>query len=278
MAFAFYGGPLLAFLLGVATAFVWLKKSRTIGLILGTALLIVSAAPLSIFLHFFTRPYDEPGQSNEVFDANEPRVVVESRVVTAASFDGTLQAAEQGDVESQERVAEDFEQGEHGAPRSAELAAKWYLKAASQGDVRSAFNLSSLYQRGEGVKQDKAQALQWLTKSAEGGHVPAQAELGYKYGTGQGVPQSYDLAMKWCEVAAKNGEERSQFYLGRMYELGKGTKPDDAQALRWYLHAWMAGAKKAEAGIEREQRKLTNDVVAKAYRMVADELGSQAKK
>ena len=56
--------------------------------------------------------------------------------------------------------------------------------------MRSAqFNLGLMYDKGEGVPQDDAEAVRWYRLAAEQGHAEAQANLGWMYDAGRGVPQ-----------------------------------------------------------------------------------------
>ena len=45
-------------------------------------------------------------------------------------------------------------------------AAVWFQKAAEQGDAEAQYNLGLAYQNGEGVAQDRHQALMWLNLAA----------------------------------------------------------------------------------------------------------------
>ncbi len=57
----------------------------------------------------------------------------------------------------------------------------------------------------------KAKALQWYRKAAEQGEVTAQYNLGVMYDNGQGVPQDYAQAHMWYNLAASRfppGENR----------------------------------------------------------------------
>jgi hypothetical protein len=61
-------------------------------------------------------------------------------------------------------------------------AARWYRKAAEQGQVEAQYNLGLMYDYGEGVVEDDAEAARWYRKAAEQGEVDAQnrlTELGY---------------------------------------------------------------------------------------------------
>ena len=64
----------------------------------------------------------------------------------------------------------------------------WRL-LAEQGDVHAQYNLGWLYQQGDGVPQDYAEAANWYRKAAEQGFTPAQTNLGFMYEKVNGVPQ-----------------------------------------------------------------------------------------
>jgi TPR repeat protein len=51
-----------------------------------------------------------------------------------------------------------------------------------------------MYETGQGVPQDYAEAVKWCRMAVEQGHARAQNNLGIMYGTGRGVPQDYVLA------------------------------------------------------------------------------------
>ncbi len=87
------------------------------------------------------------------------------------------------------------------------------------------FLIAGMYERGQGVPQDYAEAVKWLRKAAEQGHAKAQFNLGLMYRKGQGVPQDYAKALQWFRKAAEQGVAKAQFNLGLMYDLRLGTIP-----------------------------------------------------
>jgi TPR repeat protein len=52
-------------------------------------------------------------------------------------------------------------------------AAKWFRKAARQGDVDAQFLLARMYFEGEGVQQDYVKAYSWFHLSAASGNTMA---------------------------------------------------------------------------------------------------------
>lgn len=81
-------------------------------------------------------------------------------------------------------------------------AAKWYRKAAVQGNQYSQYRLGLMLT----AAGEYAEAAQWYRKAAVQGYAPAQCSLAACYENGQGVGQSRTEASKWYRRAAKNGD------------------------------------------------------------------------
>ena len=107
-------------------------------------------------------------------------------------------------------------------------------KAAESGDAIAQANLGWMYQSGEGVPKDYAEAMNWFRLAADQGDAVAQRNLGVMYGRGQGVPQDYAEAVKWYRLAADQGYADAQSNLALMYDLGQGVPQDYAEAMKWY--------------------------------------------
>ena len=107
------------------------------------------------------------------------------------------------------------------------------LKAAEQGDASAQYNLGIMYDHGQGVPQDYAQAALCYRKAAEQGYAPAQSNLGAAYYEGQGVPRDYAQAAAWFHKAAVQGDATAQFNLGAAYLDGQGVPQDYAAATHW---------------------------------------------
>jgi len=59
---------------------------------------------------------------------------------------------------------------------------------------------------GEGVPQDYGEAAKWYRKAADQGNAKAQYHLGLMYAKGRGVPMDYVQALMWFNLAAAQGE------------------------------------------------------------------------
>ena len=62
------------------------------------------------------------------------------------------------------------------------------------------YDLGRMYEKGQGVPQDYAEALRWIRLAADQGHPGAQRGLGRIYHEGRGMPGSYAQAMKWWRM------------------------------------------------------------------------------
>jgi hypothetical protein len=87
-----------------------------------------------------------------------------------------------------------------------------------------------MYESGQGVPQDYAEAVRWYRLAAEQGHARAQGNLGVMYDNGQGVPQDIVLAHMWFNIASANGDEDAT--RNRALAVDKMTREQiaDAQA------------------------------------------------
>jgi len=84
---------------------------------------------------------------------------------------------------------------------------------AERGNPAAENALGLRYAQGdakEGVRPNEAEAARWFTKAAENGNVPAQSKLGSLYWDGRGVPPSLNQAYFWTVLARAGGSEGSK--------------------------------------------------------------------
>ena len=79
------------------------------------------------------------------------------------------------------------------------------LQLAERGNVQAQFNLGMMYENGQGVRQDDAEAVKWYRQAAEKGYAKAQYNLGAMYFTGRGVHQDFHLSKEWFGKACDGG-------------------------------------------------------------------------
>ncbi|MFL6589723.1 MAG: tetratricopeptide repeat protein [Chthoniobacterales bacterium] len=120
--------------------------------------------------------------------------------------------ADAGDAKAQYSLAVCYERGEGVAEDKVE-AVKWYRKAAEQNFAAAQYNLGVCYYHGEGVAKDKKEAVKWFRKAAEQNDAQAQGRLGLCYVEGEGVPVDLVEAYKWVVLAARQGNENATKFI-----------------------------------------------------------------
>ena len=210
-----------------------------------------------------------------------------AQTLETVPFDKQLQLAKVGDVDAQFAVGLAYETGRSGQPDEAE-AAKWYRQAALQGQVEAQYRLAKLVTKGtKGLKKDPATGLKLFADAAAKGYAPAMNALGLIYQTGQGATADLKKAAEWYrkaadlkfaesennlgmlylegkgvsrdlgeafklfERAAAQGDGWALNNLGGMYEMGWGTPPNRDKALDYYRQALAKGIVSAQANIDR---------------------------
>mgnify|MGYP001560807994 CR=1 FL=1 len=144
---------------------------------------------------------------------------------------GVTQSAEQGikwmkksAIEANNALAQFnlgamYDKGEDVPENNAE-AVKWYRKAADQGNAVAQSNLGDMYVKGEGVPENHAEAVKWFRKAADQGNARSQAQLGIHLMKGDGILKDPDKGIQLLTEAAKNGGIDAQYFLGLIYSVG----------------------------------------------------------
>ncbi|MGY6217134.1 RDD family protein [Methylolobus aquaticus] len=155
-------------------------------------------------------------------------------------------AALTGDTAAQVRLGQIYETGD-GVSQDYAEAAYWYLRAAEQGNILAQNAIGWIYLNGLGVKQDTSVGINWLTTAASQGDARAQNNLGWMYLNAHRVAQDYAQAIHWFRLAARQGEANAQSNLGVIYEEGRGVKKNTSEAKRWYQLAAAQGHPRAKS-------------------------------
>jgi TPR repeat protein len=160
----------------------------------------------------------------------------------AAAYPLYRQLADAGDLAGMTRVGFMYERGQ-GVARNPAQAVMWYRKAADAGDPAGMNYLGKLYMYGwTGVARDYAQAVSLFRKAANAGYPEAMNNLGIMYESGHGVELDGAQAVSWYRKAADAGCPGAMFGLGLVYFWGQdGVAKDEAQAASWFSKAADAG-------------------------------------
>ncbi|MCL2715706.1 MAG: hypothetical protein FWD68_14265 [Alphaproteobacteria bacterium] len=164
-------------------------------------------------------------------------------------------AADQGYPAAEFTIAEAYQFGftVDAYPKNPELATEWYRKAADHGFALAQHRLAGKYDDGVfGVPTDHAAAMMWYRKAADLGYSPSQTELGNRYRSGFFIQADGPQAVVWYRKAADQGFTTAAAYLAQMYEKGIGIPVDLPQAAMWYRKA--AADKKYFAADDMEHR------------------------
>lgn len=114
---------------------------------------------------------------------------------------------------------------------------------------------------------DFATAMNILKTFAEKGDAGAQAALAVLYDVGQWLPQDSAEAVRWYRLAAAQGDKSARYNLAGMYAAGEGTPKDELRAYLWLELSVAVG--NAEAASERDAlaSRLTPAQIANARKM-----------
>jgi len=87
---------------------------------------------------------------------------------------------------------------------------------AVEDDVKALYMIGVIYEKGQGVAIDHAEAAQWYRKAADKGNSAAQYRLGRLFERGLGVEENREEAVKWYKKSAKQGYVDARQALKRM--------------------------------------------------------------
>jgi len=121
-----------------------------------------------------------------------------------------------------------------------EAVDKW-RQVAYLGHAHAQFKLGAMLRYGDGVAQDKAEAVRLYCLAAAQGHANAQFRFGSMLSTGDGVAQDIEEAVRFYYLAAAQGHATAQFRLGAMFSEGLFVAQDKAEAERFYRLAAAQG-------------------------------------
>lgn len=199
-------------------------------------------------------------------------------------FSATLLLAAQGDSQAQLSAGEGYRMG-YPVTKNDEEALRYFTLAWQEGQLSTAaFELSEMYQKGEGTEKDENKALEllgaaaqaknpsaqyalgeraykaepanyqdafaWFSNAAEGGLAQAQYMTGFMLMQGQGTDLSVPLAIEFFKKAANQNDTAAQYVLGQIYWKGLGVPKNKKEGRAWL--------EKASAGGNLAARELLN--------------------
>ncbi len=149
-------------------------------------------------------------------------------------------------------------------------AAPFIRAAANQGLPAAQYYLGNMYENGQGLPVDAAQARMLTERAARAGHRIAMYDLALYYIEGKGgVQADMSVAAQWFRKAAEFGMTDAQYNLAVLYERGTGVTPDPAEAFSWYAIAGSQGDQDAERRAAQLKSELPAETLKRAQSKVA---------
>ncbi|MDT8281425.1 MAG: hypothetical protein RQ982_01285, partial [Gammaproteobacteria bacterium] len=115
-------------------------------------------------------------------------------------------------------------------------------KLALRDNVPAQYKLAGMYEAGDGIKQDLAQAEHWYGVAAKAGMKAAQDRLVYLTIKKQGYdPAKHSSWLASVKSDANAGKGQSAFLLAQLYHQGLGVKKDLDESLRLFQQVSLLG-------------------------------------
>ena len=150
-------------------------------------------------------------------------------------------------------------------------AVKVLQPLVDQGNADAQDILAIMYYVGQGVPQNRAEAIRLYRLAAEQGNAHAQDALGFAYKNGVGAQRDVGQAAKWFRKAADQDNLDAQFNLGEMCELGNGVPQDYVLAYMWFTLVASHGTRAyATRGIDRVAQQMSPEQIAEAQKLARE--------
>jgi hypothetical protein len=129
-----------------------------------------------------------------------------------------------------------------------------------------------LYLQGRGVARDPAQAARFFLRAAENGNAAGEVEYAILLFNGEGVPANEALAARFFRRAAGRGNAIAQNRIARLYATGRGVPKNLVEAAAWHLAASAQGL--PDPFLDQALRGLPEQERTRAERLAADRSGA----
>jgi len=169
---------------------------------------------------------------------------------------------------AQPLFAADLESAE-GAYKKKDYATafKEFAPAAKQGNAEAEVYLGRMYLLGQGVPQDREEAIKWLRASGDQGNPDAQFFLGTIYLLPR---KDVSQGLMWMRFSAEQGNKDAQLLLGQTYMQGVKELPRDLiQADMWMRLAAKGNLPFYQLQVEGVERQMSSADIEKAKVLAA---------
>ncbi|MBK6982960.1 MAG: sel1 repeat family protein [Betaproteobacteria bacterium] len=148
------------------------------------------------------------------------------------TFKEALSRAESGDPEAMLNVAESLFVGD-GVQEDRREAMKWFRLAADKGEPRHQMRLGAILCIEPPPIGNFSEGFDLVLRAARRGLPEAQYFAAAELATGESVERNLAFAAEWYRKAAEGGLAEAQYNLGLMYADGEGVPKDTAMALKY---------------------------------------------
>ena len=115
-----------------------------------------------------------------------------------------------------------------------EKAIQCFLPQAQSGNPFAQYYLGKFFWQERDTEDNKEQAIIWLQRAAEQGHIWARISLGRIHSNREEEPlYDYDKAMAYLVPAAEQGNSFAQYYLGRLFWQEQEQGENKKLAIEW---------------------------------------------
>ncbi len=164
-------------------------------------------------------------------DNAEPVIAAEARALL-------VRLAGKGHTMAQHKLGYCYYHGRHGFSKELRRAFRWWKRAAANRHAASMFELSLMYEHGEGIRCNRKKAFQYAEAAAAENHLRGVANLGYYHYWGIGTRRDYTAAVACFRRAIELGDTTvSAHNLAERYYHGEGVEKDIQQALYYHRMA-----------------------------------------
>jgi TPR repeat protein len=145
-------------------------------------------------------------------------------------------AAEMGETYSAMVLGRMYNEGE-GIPQDRSEALRWFRlmgdHAIEESDTNLMRHLGLAYSFPNGILVDQTESFRWYQEAADRGDTEGMCELADCYSEDRGVQRNFGIAAEWYRRAAEKGYFGGQAMLGVLYHLGLGVRKDHVKAYAW---------------------------------------------
>ena len=120
------------------------------------------------------------------------------------------------------------------------------IAQAESGEANPQVILANKYFNGDGIRQDKKEAVKWYRLAADRGHAGAQTAMGIFYSGAHGLFEpNIEIAFQYFMKAANQGDATAQWRIGDIYLYQNNL----VEAEKWLNMALNNGEKSALIGL-----------------------------